>query len=149
MNFLVYGWKESNTKFVIEFDWLFNNGIRRFKSHDCAVYGIKCESENEMTSGQIDIVRTAFDKATDYNNYFFLKEPIIGYYVAFADFSIDHDIYDADTEDNNENEKENENENENRYEDCEWYDSDNESYIEYIPEYDSSENEIYENDVFE
>jgi hypothetical protein len=161
MNFLVYGWKESNTKFVIEFDWLFNNGIRRFKSNDCAVYGIKCESEHEMTSGQIDIVRTAFDKATDYNNYFFLKEPIIGYYVAFTDFTIDHDIYDADTEDNNEieiekekekeneNEKEKEKENESRYEDCEWYDSDTESYIEYIPEYDSSENEIYENDVFE
>ncbi len=145
MNFLVYGWKESNTKFVIEFDWLFNNGIRRFKSNECAVYGIKCESENEMPSGQINIVRTAFDKATDYNNYFFLKTPILGYYVAFTDFSIDHDIYDADTEDNNEKE----NENENRYEDCNWTESDAESYIEYIPEYDSSENEIYENDVFE
>jgi hypothetical protein len=143
MNFLVYGWKESNTKFVIEFDWLFNNGIRRFKSNDCTVYGIKCDSEKDMTSGQINIVKNAFTKAKDYNNHYYLKPPRIGYYVAYTDFKIDHDIYDADTEDNNEYE------NEYRYEDCNWADSDTESYIEYIPEYNESETEIGYNDVFE
>ena len=139
MNFLVYGWKESNTKFLIDFDWLFDHGIRRFKTYDCAVYGIKCDPENMLSYNQIKMVDNAFIKSKEYNEFFNLTTPKLGYYTAFAHFNMDQEMYDADSEDNSY---------ENDVDVDEVAVDDNESYVEYVPEYD----EIYdgeENDVFE
>jgi hypothetical protein len=80
------------------------------------------------------MVDNAFIKSKEYNEFFNLTTPKLGYYTAFAHFNMDQEMYDADSEDNSY-------ENENDVDD-------NESYVEYVPEYD----EIYdgeENDVFE
>ncbi len=84
---IVYGWKEPNKDYYIDFDWLNENNIKAYKniSDNTIIYGIECSIDIDINRCIIDYMKeqtlfNAYQKACDFYDYYYIDKSIITFY---------------------------------------------------------------------
>ena len=84
---VVYGWKEPNKDYYIDFDWLNENHIKAYKNiyDNSIIYGIECLIDIDLNRYLIDytkqqILFNAYEKACDFYDYYYIDKSQITFY---------------------------------------------------------------------
>ncbi len=84
---VIYGWKEPNKDYYIDFDWLSENNINAYKNKydNTIIYGIECLIDIDLDKYIIDytkqeILFNAYQKVYDFYDYYNINKTNLTFY---------------------------------------------------------------------
>ncbi len=84
---IIYGWKEPNKDYYIDFDWLNENHIIAYKNiyDNTIIYGIECSNNDKLNKYMNDfaneqILFNAYEKASYFYDYYYINKSELTFY---------------------------------------------------------------------